>query len=299
MNDFITRGGALAYRSMRRVFCMLSYIATGRKYYYCVQRQVGLGNRLIGLANLWSWFGKDHIRLVWGLDSWVGEEFEDLFEMSDSPDFIVKTERISAFQKFDIIPFWDDWKWKFWQLYVPKEERNKTLKVSCLYEKTPKWAILKYEPFFRQIKPSRSVLERIAECCSLEDVVTVFVRNSDVEADKANVCSIQTVFDAMDQYPNTQSFFISCMNEKVSKLFHLRYRERCLELVHKNYSSMVDAVADMYLLGRGKEMIALEGSTFPEVAWWLGGGRIPVKKLKVEYNQGVSSQWTGRPIFGR
>ena len=48
---------------------------------------------------------------------------------------------------------------------------------------------------------------------------------------------------------------------------------------------MIDAVADMWLLGRGREMIASPGSTFSEVAWWWSGARIPVKHLSPEYNQ--------------
>ena len=48
---------------------------------------------------------------------------------------------------------------------------------------------------------------------------------------------------------------------------------------------MVDAVADMWILGHGREMIASPGSTFSEVAWWWSGARMKVKQLASEYNQ--------------
>lgn len=49
-----------------------------------------------------------------------------------------------------------------------------------------------------------------------------------------------------------------------------------MELPHKNYKSMIDATADMFLLGLTKEAIYAKNSSFAEVGWWLGGAKTKV-----------------------
>ena len=61
------------------------------------------------------------------------------------------------------------------------------MKVSCLFEDTPQWALEKYRPFFHQLMPSGLVQARIDACPLPDDVVTVFIRNSGIVEDKANV----------------------------------------------------------------------------------------------------------------
>ena len=77
------------------------------------------------------------------------------------------------------------------------------------------------------------------------------------------------------------------MTREVSKLFHERFGDRVVELENKDYSSMIDAVADMWILGHCPEMIVSPESTFSEVAWWWGGCQSHVTMVKAEYNQGL------------
>lgn len=76
----------------------------------------------------------------------------------------------------------------------------------------------------------------------------------------------------MDIFNSDTYFYISCMNKEVFDAFKLRYGKRILELSNKQYNLMIDAVADLYLMSKAKEMILSFGSTFGELSWWLGGG---------------------------
>lgn len=95
-------------------------------------------------------------------------------------------------------------------------------------------------------------------------------------------------FSNMEREAPDTLFFISAMNDEIASLFKARFKGRVIELPNKCYSSMVDAVADMWLLGHCAKMIVSPGSTFSEVAWWWGGAKIPVVHLKSEYNQASS-----------
>ena len=78
------------------------------------------------------------------------------------------------------------------------------------------------------------------------------------------------------------------MKPEIAALFHSRYGDRLVELPRKNYSSMIDAVADMYLLGECEELVCSPNSSFSEVAYWWGLGRghdAKVHMLNVEYRQ--------------
>lgn len=134
-----------------------------------------------------------------------------------------------------------------------------------------------YRQFFLKLKPSKKVACRIASLKLAEDIVAVQVRNTGINLDEKDVASVETIFMAMDTYPKSQRFFISAMNSDIASLFHKRYEGRCFELPQKDYTSMVDAVADMWHLGHCREMIASPCSTFSEVAWWWGGAMCPVK----------------------
>lgn len=146
-----------------------------------------------------------------------------------------------------------------------------------------------FVPFFRILDPSRMVAERIASAKIDSQMVAVQIRNSNIKEDTANVATIEHIIDEMNRCPSNTRFFISAMNGDVAAEFHRRFGERVVELPNKQYKSMVDSVADMYLLGECRELIASPGSSFSEVAWWwsLGRGNKPLKvtMLAKDYNQ--------------
>ena len=159
----------------------------------------------------------------------------------------------------------------------------------CLYNDTPQWAIEKYGAFFCQLKPGDAVARRISECELPADVVCVQARNSHGAMDFANVASLENLMAYMRRFGREQKFFISCMEKEVSARLHVEFGGQIIELPGKNSRSMIDAVADMYLLSRGKEIVCTKGSTFAEVAWWLSvcNGLCPAKvtALSADYKQ--------------
>lgn len=258
-----------------------------RKYVVMGNPHVGICNRLIALANTYSWFGKANISLVWAMDGWVPTPFEDLFEMTDAPGFEVKSHKRNRWSRYLQIPMFTHPDPKWWNLWAPAQmvedlpEKN----LRCLYNQTPRWAQELFKGFFAQLKPSKKVAERIGACKLPEDIVCVQIRNTKGQRDSALVAPPERFFEKMRSYGPDQKFFVSCMNAEVSALVHAEFGNRAVELPNKNYKSMVDAVADLWFLGSGKELICQFPSTFGEVAWWWHGGKAAVTSMNFEYRQ--------------
>ena len=261
----------------------------------------GLGNRIKAMANVWT-MGCRQIIMAWRVDGWVNMPFDSLFEMRDCNihSYSGGGYRFFRFLFRRFLPngiFCENK--PFWSFHVPSQfQRDKyrhvwsfspkeTFSIDFRFNDIDEDIRAYFRPFFECLMPSEKVRRRIDEAAIPDDVVTVQVRNSGLSADAKDVCSIETFFAAMDRYAPDQFFFISTMNTSISKLFHEKYGERVLELPAKNPDSLIDAVADMWLLGHGREMIVSPKSTFSEVAWWWGGAEIPVCHLKSEYNQAI------------
>lgn len=258
-----------------------------RKYVVLGDSHIGIGNRLIALANTYSWFGKDNISLVWAMDSWVPMPFEDLFEMTDAPGFEVISHVRNRWSRRLQIPMIVEKTCKWWQFWIPEALTAKLPKgnVFCLYNDIPIELRGVFLPFFRQLRPSAKVQERIAACKVADNAVRVQIRNSSDKHDAAGVASIKTFVEKMKGYPESQLFYVSCMNAEVSAEVRRALPGQIVELPNKNYSSMIDAVADMWLLGGGTEMICQRGSTFAEVAWWWRECASTVHPVDREYFQ--------------
>ncbi len=273
-------------------FYYFLYRKNHRKYCVLGNRQVGIGNRLIALANMYSWAGKEDITLAWSLDDWVPVPFDDLFEMSDAPGFEVCCANRHWWSRQLSIPEMPMGATEFWQLWVPPAWREGLMSfrpndraLFCRYNEMPQWAREIYTPFFSQLKPSLAVKKRIDSCVLPDDVIRVQVRNSLRKNDCSLVSHIERYIEAMKKYPPSQIFFISCLEKEYSDVLRREFHGRIIELPGKNYHSLVDAVADMWILGGGHELICQWGSTFSEVAWWWRGCKAKVTTLPYEYRQ--------------
>ena len=275
--------------------CRLFRIA----YLPFIEDYEGLGNRIKAIANVWT-LGYRRIITAWRVEGWVNMPYDSLFRMENCKMYSFsrggyKVLRL-LFRRFLPYGIFNEYT-PFWAFLLPKrfcrEKYQHFWSFSSVLVHSIDYRFNEidedireyYRPFFENLFPSEDVLRRIKMVDMPEDVVTVQVRNTNSRNDAKDVCSIDTIFKAMDEYPATQTFFISTMKQAVSSMFHARYGKRVFELPDKNPASLIDAVADMWLLGRGREMIASPCSTFSEVAWWWGGARIPVRHLKGEYNQ--------------
>lgn len=271
MRTLLAKIIAVLWREIRRGWWTIHHLFGGGSYADFGLRQIGLGNRLKGLANLYAWEGSKKITLRWGMDDWVPERFEDLFEMRDAPGFRCASYLQDGFSRMLLVPYPLGHTRLFWQFYSHPRWAGLPARIDFLYHRTPQVVWEKYKPFFDQLRPSAKVMARVGECRLPESYVAVHIRNSLRKNDPKNVCTLEAVIDAMRGYPEKTVFFISCMEKTIAERFVAEFRERVVELPCKNYYSMIDAVADMWLLGQGQEIVCSSGSTFPEVAWWWGG----------------------------
>lgn len=251
---------------------------------------VGIGNRLKFIANVYAQHGLDNTYLLWNNKGWVSLDFKELFINTSVHNFNSFGINKSRFVPLCSYPGYSD-KYndfnEFWRFYIPldyRELRKNDVNIDFKYNSIPLSLIKRYKPFFMQLKPSRAVHLRMTPKVLSTDVC-VHIRNSDIENDNKDVSDLEMIKVAMRIYGKKQRFFISAMNSKIYNEFKKEFGDQVFELHDKKYSSMVDAVADMYLLGIGKELIASPGSTFSEVAWWLGGCKANVKMLEVAYQQ--------------
>lgn len=246
--------------------------------------------------------------MLWNTKCWVTERWDRLFELrgasvrtihSGSIFYSVLKFFLRRFMPVGIVRE----ETPFWSLILPSrllrdEFRHKwqfadkpSYSVDWWFNRIPNDVREYYKEYFDMLMPSRSVLDRIGRDGSeYVNAIGVQIRNTDMSEDKKDVASLESMFRTMEVFSRERIFFVSCMTKEVSKRVHDRFGDRIVELKNKDYSSMVDAVADMWILGHCSEMIVSPESTFSEVAWWWGGCNANVTMVRAEYNQGDAEQ---------
>lgn len=281
---------------MRQLIIDLILLIFRKKIIIISADYVGLGNRIKQLASYHICYGLDSTILVWSMKGWVDEKFETLFRFTN----IQNTFYINIKFLLGIVtsyPFKKEFYERgFWRLFVSENDLGSEFLISrdsliyssidFKFNNIPYNLLNRYNEFFNKLLPSKIVEERMKSIDIDRDFVCVFVRNSKNSNDKANVPEIMDFFKALLMYPKETKFFLSCLDHSIAFQFHQAFKNQIFELPNKNYKSQVDAVADLYLLGKGRELIISSGSTFCEVAWWLGGAKQPVVQVKTSYRQG-------------
>lgn len=254
---------------------------------------MGLGNRLKLLASYHVNYGIDDVLLFWNRQGWVNCALGDIISIEGARGFReipieIKSWMVPIITHPSKPTFWERGYWRFDvaddlpQDFEILRHGRRFPAIDFRYEQTPPHYLEAYRAFFARLKPSPAVRQRMATLALRPDDVCVQVRISLDEKDRANVPRLQSYLDAMAACPREARFFISTLGEPISAEFRRVFGERIIELPGKNYRSMIDATADMYLLSQGGTLIVSEGSTFGEVAWWLGGCRQRVQELKAE-----------------
>ena len=119
-------------------------------------------------------------------------------------------------------------------------------------------------------------MERLNELNLPEKLVTVQVRSAPDWEKTFGKYDYNSFFEVMDKYSSDTYFYLSAMSKEVANIFYSRYPNRIIELPNKNYNSMIDATADMFILGSTDNTICSLYSTFCEVGWWLNGAKSKV-----------------------
>lgn len=240
----------------------------------------GIGNRLKMLISYIRYYSPKTVNLYWPNKGWVTARFSDLFDVRE----LVNINEINNKKKIDksviipcsfvLYPYVESW------ALLTKESDFKTSEPSSIdfgYNKIPQELKDIYLPYFKKIKPSPAVAKRIKDVSLPKNVVAVQVRYApDWEKYYGYNEPVSSYFQAMDRYPSSYIFYLSAMSKNIADKFYERYPGRIIELPNKDYSSMIDAVADMYILGSTDEAIYAYHSTFSEVGWWLGGAKAKV-----------------------
>lgn len=237
----------------------------------------GLGNRLKKTVSYLRYYQPRHLNLYWPDKGWVSARFSDLFRPAwpvtyteyNSP---VQIEEFSYTEP--LIPYVSEY-----ALLITRDDfaDGKPFRIDTKYNQIPEQIRQIYRPYFAAIKPAPAVQKRIDAVRLPQNAVAVQVRNApDWAAHGHNNEPAEKFFAAMDKFPPDTVFFLSAMSAETAAPFHKRYAGRIFELPDKDYRSMVDAAADMFLLGRTKAAIYSYGSTFAEVGWWLGGAKSDV-----------------------
>lgn len=231
---------------------------------------------------------KSCIYLKWITNYLVSDSFYSLFSF-ESKDVELIEDKDLVFNDKDCVDVGIDCDWKFRieKEYHPTQFiglRNQKIKdeniINFKYNDIPQNIKNDYLHYFNCFKPSELVKKRMEEIDSKE-YVSVHVRDNSQWRAANRGSDINKYFVVLDKYPADVVFFLASCDENVSSSFRERYGKRIIELKNKNIRSSIDAVAELFLLSRGKEFVASYGSTFSEVAWWFSGASIKVTEVGI------------------
>lgn len=237
----------------------------------------GLGNRLKKIVSYLRYYNPKHLNLYWPAENWVTAGFYDLFnpEWETAVTEFNLPNMITNFSYDEPLQPWVN----EYSLLVAADDfhTGKHMFIDTRYNDIPPEIIRIYAPYFQAIKPSAAVKRRIDEVKLPANAVAVQVRNAPDWQHYFQVKEPAAAFFAiMDKYPPDTVFYLSAMSKESAAPFYARYPNRIIELPNKDYHSMTDAAADMFLLGSTKEAVYQYNSTFSEVGWWLGGAKAKV-----------------------
>ncbi|GEM_PF-2452563 len=277
---------------LRRIWHRL-FPVLNKKFIVININYMGLGNRLKLLASYHANYGLDDVTLLWNQRGWVNCRLSDIIHIDGVKNFkeysmplnrflppIIthpekKTFRERAYWRFDV----DD---ELSDNFLITRRGNTFPAIDFCFERTPQKYLDLYRKFFAMLKPSNAVQKRMSEVSVDNKMVCVQVRNTTDPGDHPNVPKLESIVEQMQKFPHHTQFFISTMDQSISQFFYQALSGRIFELPHKDYRSMIDATADLYLLSQGSHLIFPNGSTFGEVSWWLGGGQQKVIMMPAE-----------------
>lgn len=226
--------------------------------------RMGLANRLFGMVNAIKRFNPKKMNIYWKDTGWVSSKFKDLFEFDNI--------NINEFNSREEIYNWENSKNEIIvnfpsPLLVSNDRVSRTLFNDNITEDVKK----DFAPIFKHILPSELVKQRMNNVSIPMDCVALQIRNNYDWVEAGRNSSLESFINEIHKFPKETLFYLSCMNMETSKQIKENFPNRIIELPNKDYSSMVDAVADMYIMSKCSRAIYSWGSTFGEFAFWLSG----------------------------
>lgn len=222
----------------------------------------GIGNRIFAIVNAARFYAPDCINVYWAKEGWVTETMGSLFCFNGNLNVVEynskeemnlrnsKTERTVEFPQASLID---------------ENGKERTLSKGNVTDET--YAL--YKNIFKNIMPSDMVLNRIKDVVLPDYFVALQIRNSRDWDDYGRNESLDLFIEKINTYPKDAVFYISTMEQSVSDYIKNNTGYRFLELPNKDYHSMCDALADLFIMAKANEGIYSYGSTFGEMAWWF------------------------------
>lgn len=229
----------------------------------------------------------EKLHMYWPVDGMSKTSFFSLFQF----DMFQIIEHNEPFLSEPDREEYDIGKKRVWRLDVADGEvpdgftkaypKTKTENAECIdleYNRIPQNVRKAYGKYFEALKPSKKVRERMEEVQLPESYVGVHIRLNDEwkQWNRSNGSGTREFIRVMKKYPRDTKFFLASCDVKVAEKIKSAFPGRVLELPGKDYLGDIDAIADLYLLAGSNELIVTFGSSFSEVAWWLGGAKAKV-----------------------
>lgn len=170
-----------------------------------------------------------------------------------------------------------------------KKDKEDKEYIDFEYKRIPDQILQIYMKYFDALRPSEAVQKRIDSIKLPKNCVSVHIRQGRYwnEYSRGTRDSVNVFIDEMKKYSSDTWFFLAAADEISALRVKDAFPDRIIELPDKDYTDSIDAVAELFLLGKTKKLLATYGSTFSEVAWWLGGGKQDVEVISDEDNWGV------------
>lgn len=236
----------------------------------------GLGNRLkcIASACLRSAEGEE-LRIHWRRKL-VPFRFHDVFSLAGIP----ATEDELAAGTGPTISTW-----RLMPLF------NHEPPIDCLFDATPEPYLTLYRIIFSKFIPNRASLAIEASLGHFD--YSVHVRANPIQARELEPMKELGYWADDDQIVRPLSVYVDLLNSLNGRVYlschNLATQQAILANVHrdkqpvvlpgKDFTSGIHAVADLLALGRAAHFYAYRGSSFSEIAWWLGGCRAAVTAI--------------------
>ncbi|MDR2860523.1 MAG: hypothetical protein LBV66_01660 [Elusimicrobiota bacterium] len=242
------------------------YNEIGNEVVLPIQRMAGIGNRIKSMAAHLSYYKTKEMFLAWPSSGWVNKSFKDLFDLSQTDYKIKEIDRQIPIIESDFVTQLEE---KYGSVLINKSDII-SIEMSS-YEKISDIVSQHYGHFFSSLKPSSKVLQRINSIKLPSEFLSLYIRNNYDWAKFSRESSLSEFADVLKS--NSLPVYLSCMNYETSLAFRKLYNGEIIELADKNYNSTIDAVADLYILSKGKNAVYSYGSTFCELAFYLSGGK--------------------------
>lgn len=161
----------------------------------------------------------------------------------------------------------------------PKTKTDQPECIDLEYNRIPKNVKEVYRKYFDALKPSQAVKNRMEELSMPPNYVGVHIRLNEEwrRWNRSHGSGVRQFVRKMRQFPKDTNFFLASCDAEVAEQIKRAFPGRIWELPQKDYLGDIDAIADLYLLSESERLIVTFGSSFSEVAWWLGGAKAQVQ----------------------